>query len=229
MRHRRRSCARLCHAAGGELEQIQFLLGHVSVETTERTSGASSGCTRRSTTRSVWSPEHDGAWRKTGLAGSFRNAHLTGSLSEISRMRCTEDFRLALHSQIGRKPRRLAGLSWCNRRGGGLHGRSDGRNPDRVLTKGGTMRPIGVAMAFCLSAYGLAQGVSVSGGGGSSSSGNGFSSINGSGAIVGGGSAATRSTATARWVLTSTRRARTRTAIARPTPMAPTSCTMRLC
>ena len=29
-------CARLCHAAGGELEQIQFLLGHVSVQTTER-------------------------------------------------------------------------------------------------------------------------------------------------------------------------------------------------
>ncbi|WP_260473036.1 site-specific integrase [Edaphobacter aggregans] len=32
----RRTCARLCHAAGGELEQIQFLLGHRSVETTER-------------------------------------------------------------------------------------------------------------------------------------------------------------------------------------------------
>jgi integrase len=32
----RRTCARLCHAAGGELEQIQFLLGHKSVETTER-------------------------------------------------------------------------------------------------------------------------------------------------------------------------------------------------
>ena len=32
----RRTCARLCHAARGELEQIQFLLGHVSVETTER-------------------------------------------------------------------------------------------------------------------------------------------------------------------------------------------------
>ena len=31
----RRSCARLCHSAGGELEQIQFLLGHVSVQTTE--------------------------------------------------------------------------------------------------------------------------------------------------------------------------------------------------
>jgi site-specific recombinase XerD len=32
----RRSCAKLCHAAGGELDQIQFLLGHVSVQTTER-------------------------------------------------------------------------------------------------------------------------------------------------------------------------------------------------
>jgi site-specific recombinase XerD len=32
----RRSCAKLCHAAGGDLEQIQFLLGHVSVRTTER-------------------------------------------------------------------------------------------------------------------------------------------------------------------------------------------------
>ena len=32
----RRTCARLCHAAGDELEQIQFLLGHVSVQTTER-------------------------------------------------------------------------------------------------------------------------------------------------------------------------------------------------
>src|SRR5712675_2480110 len=32
----RRSCARLCHDSGVELEQIQFLLGHVSVQTTER-------------------------------------------------------------------------------------------------------------------------------------------------------------------------------------------------
>src|SRR5260370_16282139 len=27
------TCARLCHSSGGELEQIQFLLGHVSVQT----------------------------------------------------------------------------------------------------------------------------------------------------------------------------------------------------
>jgi len=32
----RRTCARLCHTAGGELDQIQFLLGHVSIQTTER-------------------------------------------------------------------------------------------------------------------------------------------------------------------------------------------------
>jgi integrase len=32
----RRTCARLCYLGGGELEQIQFLLGHVSVQTTEQ-------------------------------------------------------------------------------------------------------------------------------------------------------------------------------------------------
>ena len=32
----RRTCAKLCHDRGGELEQIQFLLGHASVQTTER-------------------------------------------------------------------------------------------------------------------------------------------------------------------------------------------------
>jgi integrase len=32
----RRTCARLCHIAGGELEQIQFPLVHVSVQTTEQ-------------------------------------------------------------------------------------------------------------------------------------------------------------------------------------------------
>jgi len=32
----RRTCAKLCHCSGGELEQIQFLLGHASVQTTER-------------------------------------------------------------------------------------------------------------------------------------------------------------------------------------------------
>lgn len=34
-----RTCARLCRSAGGELEQIQFLLGHASVQTTEQDIG----------------------------------------------------------------------------------------------------------------------------------------------------------------------------------------------
>jgi len=32
----RRTCAKLCRRAGGKLEQIQFLLGHSSIQTTER-------------------------------------------------------------------------------------------------------------------------------------------------------------------------------------------------
>jgi hypothetical protein len=36
----RRTCARLCHLTGGELEQIQFLLGRASVQTTERYLGS---------------------------------------------------------------------------------------------------------------------------------------------------------------------------------------------
>jgi len=32
----RGTCAMLCQTSGGELEQIQFLLGHASVQTTQR-------------------------------------------------------------------------------------------------------------------------------------------------------------------------------------------------
>jgi len=42
----RRSCARWCHASGGELEQIQFLLGHASVLTTERYIGCKQNLTQ---------------------------------------------------------------------------------------------------------------------------------------------------------------------------------------
>jgi integrase len=36
----RRTCARLCRNAGGELDQIQLLLGHVSIQTTEQYPGS---------------------------------------------------------------------------------------------------------------------------------------------------------------------------------------------
>jgi integrase len=32
----RRTCAKLCRASGGAIEQIQLLLGHASIQTTER-------------------------------------------------------------------------------------------------------------------------------------------------------------------------------------------------
>jgi hypothetical protein len=64
----RRTCARLCHQAGGELEQIQFLLGHVSVQTTERYLG----CKQRF---------RNADWPGTGPAGIFID---TISLAEIS-------------------------------------------------------------------------------------------------------------------------------------------------
>lgn len=36
----RRTCARLCRSAGGELDQIRLLLGHVSIQTTEQYLGS---------------------------------------------------------------------------------------------------------------------------------------------------------------------------------------------
>jgi len=52
----RRTCARLGHAAGGELEQIQFLLGHIPFKQLSDISAASSGFVVLSTTRLASEP-----------------------------------------------------------------------------------------------------------------------------------------------------------------------------
>ena len=39
LRNLRRSCAKMCRAAGGELEQIDLMLGHASGQMTERCLG----------------------------------------------------------------------------------------------------------------------------------------------------------------------------------------------
>jgi integrase len=63
----RRTYARLCHAAGGELEQIQFLLGHVSIQTTERYLGCKQRI--RSAVKDRIGIEPKGDWRTGGPIG----------------------------------------------------------------------------------------------------------------------------------------------------------------
>jgi integrase len=70
----RRTCARLCHSSGGELEQIQFLLGHASVQTTERYIGSKQKLQDAvndrlgisvvsNSARESWGPVVSGCWR----------------------------------------------------------------------------------------------------------------------------------------------------------------------
>ena len=62
----RRTCARLCHLAGGELDQIQFLLGHVSIQTTERYLGCKQKLRSASSITRASCPQllRDGRWQR---------------------------------------------------------------------------------------------------------------------------------------------------------------------
>jgi len=60
----RRTCARLCHLAGGELDQIQFLLGHVSIQTTERYLGCKQKLRVAMNDKPVLNPaRHSDGWK----------------------------------------------------------------------------------------------------------------------------------------------------------------------
>ncbi len=70
MPHVRRSSARLCRLAGGEPDQIQFLLGHIPIQTIQgATSVASNSCDAPATTELPSSRTQHQPW----VADSLRN------------------------------------------------------------------------------------------------------------------------------------------------------------
>ena len=80
----RRTCARLCHQAGGELEQIQFLLGHVSVQTTETHRDATRLCRSASRPSSPASYSCHVIPSTPGAALRFRELKLSLSRSNVT-------------------------------------------------------------------------------------------------------------------------------------------------
>lgn len=97
------ACARLCHDAGGEIEQIQYLLGHESVQTTERYIGCKQRLRNASMIGSGWSP------RTANLSDTGRlvatDLHAIGEM----RMRASADILPA--SNAGRMLRTYFALS----------------------------------------------------------------------------------------------------------------------
>jgi len=79
----RRTCAQLCHRAGGELEQIQFLLGHASVQTTE----CHLGCKQRlsQAVNSGWKAPDKVGWPTRGLLAGVNEPFFRCTTSDFAR------------------------------------------------------------------------------------------------------------------------------------------------
>jgi integrase len=65
----RRTCAKICRKNGGDLEQIKFLLGHASIQTTERYLGTEQRLPSPSTT--TWGYESI-IWLATLILSTWR-------------------------------------------------------------------------------------------------------------------------------------------------------------
>ena len=77
-----RTCARLCRVSGGALEQIQFLLGHASVQTTERYlagEAGSSGGRERQASLGLGSAQRHQAGRHVDRYVTPENEFVTGA------------------------------------------------------------------------------------------------------------------------------------------------------
>ena len=90
------TCIRLCHLTGGELDQIQFLLGHVSIQTSERYLGCKqrlrdaprpTRSRRTSTPGSTWTSRTSGAGSPTGTSSSEPADVLSGDRVRIGGVR----------------------------------------------------------------------------------------------------------------------------------------------
>lgn len=86
----RRTCAKLCHTNGGEIEQIQFLLGHASVQTTERYLGCK---------QNLWHPVNDlfhlGDIAVAAQTSFWRDTDLT------TRTGCTQLDKISINESSG--------------------------------------------------------------------------------------------------------------------------------
>jgi hypothetical protein len=107
----RRTCARLCHLAGGALDQIQFLLGHVSTRRRSATSAASRSFGTRSTTFLASSPIR--------LDAAVGRANAGSALRDSSFLELASTVRRGYVRRFGASPSRISRFGGNGDGGGG--------------------------------------------------------------------------------------------------------------